>query len=46
LRDLAQRIDTATMERVLSRVVGRQLDPYDAVDLLLAPASDATEVSE
>jgi LAO/AO transport system kinase len=36
LRELAQRIDTETMERVLSRVVGKQLDPYDAVDVLLA----------
>jgi LAO/AO transport system kinase len=35
LRELAQRIDAGTMERVLSRVVGKELDPYEAVEVLL-----------
>ena len=46
LRELAQRIDTETMERVVSAVVAKQLDPYDAVDALLAPSHDPTKVSE
>jgi LAO/AO transport system kinase len=37
LRELAQRIDPEAMEAVLSQVVGKQLDPYEAVDVLLAP---------
>ena len=35
LRELAQRIAPETMERVLSRVVGKHLDPYEAVEVLL-----------
>lgn len=38
LRELARRIDPETMERVLSQVVGKELDPYEAVEVLLAPA--------
>jgi LAO/AO transport system kinase len=38
LRELAQRVDAETLERVLSQVVGKQLDPYDAVDVLLPRA--------
>ena len=36
LRELARRIDAETMARVLARVVGKELDPYEAVDVLLA----------
>ena len=42
LRELAQRIDPETMEAVLSQVVGKQLDPYEAVDVLLAPVGRKT----
>jgi len=38
LRELAQRVDAEMMEQVLSRVVGKQIDPYEAVEVLLAPA--------
>ena len=35
LRDLARRIDSPGLENVVSRVVAREIDPYEAVDLLL-----------
>lgn len=35
LRDLANRVDSQSLENVVSQVVAKQLDPYSAVDVLL-----------
>lgn len=40
LNDLARRIDSRALDLAVSRVVGRTLDPYDAVDMLLRRNSD------